>query len=294
MKRGSTSISSIKKGSSDIEKVYRGNVLVYSSMDSDAAAYLSAVQSAGGTISPTISSATNVLFTELKRLNLYSKVPYFYPIVGGTASSHAIMGNRSFGTTYDLTYYGTNISHSSNGITKTLPSGDPSTQDHWCDTKVVPSTLLSLNSFHMSVYQSVYQDDPFGYHGAGVPVYIALRVPYQNYIAGYASVDISNPPNAYRGDGRIYSIMTRTSSSTVKAFDRVVSESTLTQYGTTQTSPQESLPENSIAIFKINPNGFGGNGTIAFFTIGEGLSDTECGDLDKIISDFNTSLGRNF
>jgi hypothetical protein len=190
------------------------------------------------------------------------------------------MGNRTFGTTYDLTYNGT-ITHSTSGITKTSTDNAD-----WCDTHIIPSTSLSLTSWHISSYQNVYVSECCGYHGAGTP-YVALRQPYRQVLAGAANIDGGFLTQA------CFSIGSRTASNITKGFDRTAS-TPFVQYGTTNTNPQNSLPSNSIGIFVINPNGFGGNGTLAFFSVGQGLTDGECANLDVIINTFNTSLSRNF
>lgn len=256
--------------------------LVHPTFDTDAQNYINAVIAAGGTLNGTQEAAINTLFTDLKGAGLYSKIPYFYPMVGGTSASNAIMGNRTFGTTYDLTYNGT-LTHSISGITKTS-----SDNADWCDTHIVPSTNLSLTSYHISSYQNVYGGECCGYHGAGPGPYTALRQPYRQVLFGGAAID-----GGYGVDGGIFSIGSRTASNVTKGFDRTAT-TPFTQYGTTNTNPQNSLSSNSIGIFIINPNGFGGNGTLAFFTVGEGLSDSECVNLDTIIETFQTTLGRNF
>jgi hypothetical protein len=82
--------------------------------DPDAAAYLAAVVSAGGTTSPTISAATNTLYTSLKSAGIYSVLTAFYPTIGGTGPSHAVEGKLPGGT-YTLTFNGT-WSHTSAGM----------------------------------------------------------------------------------------------------------------------------------------------------------------------------------
>lgn len=74
--------------------------------DADAAAFLADVVNAGGTTDATISGATDTLFTSLKSAGLYTKMSQFYPMIGGTASSMGIMGKRSSGTGFDITWFG--------------------------------------------------------------------------------------------------------------------------------------------------------------------------------------------
>ena len=55
--------------------------------DSDAASYLSAVVTAGGTgITDTVSAATSTLFYSLKAAGVYSKLLALYPMLGGNAA----------------------------------------------------------------------------------------------------------------------------------------------------------------------------------------------------------------
>ena len=84
---------------------YCGEYLVSPSGDADAAAYLAAVVSAGGTVDGTITSAVETLFTSLKSNSLYNDILIMYPMIGGTLASHAI--NAKSPATYDLTWYGT-------------------------------------------------------------------------------------------------------------------------------------------------------------------------------------------
>jgi hypothetical protein len=82
--------------------------------DSDAAAYLGRVLLSGGTLSPTISAATNTFFTTLKSTGVYTRLKAMYPFVGGTAASHAI--NALTSSQYTITWFG-GMSHGVSGAT---------------------------------------------------------------------------------------------------------------------------------------------------------------------------------
>lgn len=58
--------------------------------DPDAQAYINAMASLFGTITPTASGATNSLFTQLKGAGLYSKIRVMYPILGGNLNTSAL------------------------------------------------------------------------------------------------------------------------------------------------------------------------------------------------------------
>lgn len=66
------------------------------------------------TVTPNMIKATNLLFEMLLDLGLYNDTKAIYPILGGTAASHAI--NAKTPGTYDLTYVGSPV-HNANGIT---------------------------------------------------------------------------------------------------------------------------------------------------------------------------------
>lgn len=53
--------------------------------DPDANAYISAVTTAGGTLSAGDEAAIQTLFTDLKSNSLYTKLDILYPMMGGTA-----------------------------------------------------------------------------------------------------------------------------------------------------------------------------------------------------------------
>jgi hypothetical protein len=72
--------------------------------DTNAATYLSAIISNGGTLNSTISAATNTFFITLKNDSVYNKLTVMHPYVGGTSSSHGL--NALNPATYIGTFYG--------------------------------------------------------------------------------------------------------------------------------------------------------------------------------------------
>ena len=122
--------------------------------DSDAAAFLEAVLLTGGTLDTTISGATNTLFTDLKSNGLYSKMTQFYPMIGGTASSIGLMGNRSSGTTFDMNWFGT-WSYGVSGAT-----GNAS--NTYASFNISGNTVLATNS-HIAAYGNLPNNNTGGY-----------------------------------------------------------------------------------------------------------------------------------
>jgi hypothetical protein len=72
--------------------------------DTDAATYLSAIISNGGTLDSTISAATNTFFITLKNDSVYNKLATIHPFVGGTSAAHGL--NALNPATYIGTFYG--------------------------------------------------------------------------------------------------------------------------------------------------------------------------------------------
>ena len=79
-----TSADSIKLGSTVVDKVYMGSTQVWTSVDSDAAAFLTA----SGITDSTQSGAVNRLVLDLKAASIWTKMAAIYPLVGGTAAKH--------------------------------------------------------------------------------------------------------------------------------------------------------------------------------------------------------------
>ena len=73
--------------------------------DADANAYISAVNTAGGTLSGAEETAIQTFFTDIKASGIFSKAYAIYPFLGGVANSNKI--NAVNPGTYDLTFTGT-------------------------------------------------------------------------------------------------------------------------------------------------------------------------------------------
>jgi hypothetical protein len=245
--------------------------------DADAAAYLSAVDIAGGTTNPTISAATDTLFTSLKSNGLYTKLKVFYPFVGATANSTALMGKRVSGTTYDLTYNG-GWTFNSSGATPNGTTGYANTS--------YPPNLEGQNNIHMSVYntqESTGSRVEMGSTSAGSDIQIVSNFGANNYSA---------VNNGGQGGGPVTSsgfiVISRTGSTNFNYFLN----------GSKTIKSQSSVPPNSFNVYIACRNNSGtpeyyDTKQKAFASIGSGLSDTDVANLTAIINTFQTSLGRN-
>lgn len=253
--------------------------------DADAASFLGDVLLAGGALDATISGATNTLFTDLKSNGLYTKLRAFYPLVGATSGSTSIMGKRVSGTTYDISWTNVgSITFDYSGVT-----GDGSTT--FGDTNFNFSTEVSSDvgaPSHFSIYLGTDTDGNQGEIGCrgvvGDAILIAVKFSgiyygWQFTQGGSLEVVYSNP------DAKGMYIQTRTSITSLKAFKNNVLENTVSL------SDGKSSPNVTIKV--LSDGSIYSDRRFQFVSIGEGLDDTEVGNLDTIINTFQTTLGRN-
>jgi hypothetical protein len=257
-----------------------------SAFDPDAETYLLAVSAAGGILDPTISAATNTLYTSLKSNNLYDKLNVFYPIVGATSGSTALMGKRVSGTTYDITWTNPqNITFDYSGAT-----GDGSTA--YGDTNFNGFNEISTAGgapSHLSLY--------IGTNTSGSQSDMGVRTPTSNWIIAvgfgneffgwqYSGGGAGTNELLYNNnDKRGMYVNTRTSNILLKGFRNSVLKDTKS-YTETKT-----IPNATIRI--MNDTSLYSNRRFQFVSIGQGLNDTEAQTLSTIINTFQTTLGRN-
>jgi hypothetical protein len=265
--------------------------------DADATAYLAAVVAAGGTVTPTITTATNTLFTDLKTAGLYSDIYAFWPYTGSVAASHSIEGKLQ--TAYYMTFGGGGWTHNANGAT---PNGTSS----WGDTGFNASTNLTLNN--SSIY-SYFGTDPGNVSLYGMD-FGTTDVAYNTntfgwLIGGNANADKTSYFYAYGGgNGRVTVdppiissglggfLLNRVNSTLLNIWQNgtKVATSTLLQPG--------SLPSLYSIGAPLNPVNFPGSLVYGkkrhqFDVIALGLSDVKATALFTIVNAFQTALGRN-
>ena len=250
------------------------------SFDPDAAAYLADVITSGGTTNATISGATETLFIDLKSAGLYSKINVMYPMIGGTAASHAI--NAKLNKSFDLTWSG-GVTHSTTG---SLGNG---TNGYGEAGFVISSEIGNAvgQPLHMSIYT-------FGQNNSGIDIgagsgsnnraLIASRLTNNYYVWMYSSsTGMSSGANI--GSGMWVS--SRRSTTDFELYKDGVSINTNT--GTSTNTP----PTNNLRILHDNFSSFYSDKEVRFATVGQSLTPTEQGTLSTIINDFQTTLGRN-
>jgi hypothetical protein len=228
---------------------------------------------------PTQQSAINTLVTDLKGYNIWTKFKAIYPIVGGTAASHAV--NLKTPGTYNMTF-ASGWTHSATGMTPLNTYADS-------NLSATTGVVLPQDSVHMSFYSrtnsavnyimDMSASNSFyfsGYYGSSLPGIINnLNV---SSFAGTVSV-----PNSLG-----FFLASRTASTTTKTFRN----SSLIR---TDTRASSAITASTIRIGYY----FGGaspdysNRQYAFASIGDGLTDTDAANFYTAVQAYQTTLSRN-
>jgi hypothetical protein len=237
---------------------------------------------ATGITDATIISALNAMDTSLISAGLLpsgtgaGKIKALYPIVGGTASTHKynFVDPRDLDAAFRLTFFG-GWTHSANGVKGNATNANAN------------SYFQMTSSFQNNVHWYVYQRFAAG---NGSPSIVAN--PNSNNINFYTNFNSELYARLNGGGGPHGS-----SASPIKGFfaSRLNSSDILVgKDGTYTTYAQTSAAPNNEEIY------LGGNGNIgwsdnefAFFTLGEGLTNSEGISLNSACVTFQTTLGRN-
>ena len=258
--------------------------------DPDAAAYLSAVVSAGGAVSSPMSAATNNMFLALKSNGLYSKLFAMYPMMGGISASCKFnaLNPVDSNAAYRINFVG--------GWTFDYSGATPNGTTAYGDTYVNPASATTDNNIHLSYY-SLTDSEVAGSTTMG-----------SDFIGDYARIILR------RTGGVGFNIL----GSPTKGLQTYSSTNSLGYYvgcaitnnntrnfyknGVLLTPTAEtglgSVAKPNISIY-IGANNAGGapgefdNKKCSFSTIGQGLTTGEVSTLSTIINAFQTSLGRN-
>jgi len=255
------------------------NIVVASTtpaIDPDAQAFITAAS----ITDPTQQAAINTLVVDLKGYNIWTKFKAIYPIVGGSASSHAV--NLKTPGTFNLSF-ATGWTHSSNGM---LPNGAT-----YADTALNPSSALTLHSTHLSLYSrtnvsavqrdiAIYQggDNPTMALGTNVGAEISDHYNYNQRI----SASIAASTGFYLG--------TRTTITSHKLYKNN------TTLGTNTSTNFNILPNGNIFIGAANSTTLGitsySTKQCAFASIGDGLTDTDAANFYTAVQAYQTTLSR--
>jgi len=253
---------------------YRGSVVP--PVDPDAQAFITAAS----ITDPTQQAAINTLVVDLKGYNIWTKFKAIYPIVGGVASSHAV--NLKTPGTFNLTFT-TGWTHSSTGMT---PNGTSA----YANTSLIPNSILSLNSTHISGYirnninspGPIISSEDAGSYNNGLYI-------WPKQAANQYSIRVNDSFSDFAivtYDVRGFHIAIRTGAN-VKKY-RV---NTTQIFNSTTNSSALNTSSMYIGASRNNANYF--NNEIAFSSIGDGLTDTEAANFYTAVQAYQTTLGRS-
>lgn len=260
--------------------IYNGFIIPASggSLDPDAQAFITAA----GITDPTQQSAVNTLVTDLKGYSLWTKPKALYPFCGGSASSHKfnLKDPRDLDAAFRLVFYG-GWTHSSNGAT-------PNGTNAYANTFLIPSTSLSLNSTHVSLYSRTNSN-------TGVDMGLQRGTTYilnaaRNSNQAYTSLN-SNSLELYSNtDGRGFYLGNRQAVNDSDAWKNGIK-----QVNSTNTTNASEFGITPIFIGAFNLFGSASsysNKELAFSSMGDGLTDTEAANFYTAVQAFQTTLGR--
>ena len=241
--------------------------------DADAQAFITAA----AITDPTQQNAINTLVVSLKGYSIWTKFKAIYPIVGGSASSHAV--NLKTPGTHNLTY-GTGVTHSSNGMIGNGTTG-------YANTNLQPSTILLQNSTHYSFYSRTNLNLSQIEMGAGIFLNIL-----QIRTTGITYHRVNGSALAQHADGNSLGFYTgnRTASTVINAWKNGVK--TATGPNTLSAPPTA----NNIFILGLNNSGvlnYPSTKECAFSSIGDGFTDTEAANFYTAVNAYQVALSRN-
>jgi hypothetical protein len=245
--------------------------------DSDAQAFFDRVTAAGGTLSTTEKTAVNTLVVQMKADGIWSGMKAIYPMVGASAAacaqnlkSSSFTGSFTSGWTF-----------ASTGVT---PNGIA-----YMDTALNMLNNLLQNNCHISVYSRTNLTNVgsmIGVHDGAFNNAIMLY-PSINGAAYINMFSAGGNNNVFVSDTLGLRTLSRLNSSTVNFYQRTT-KTALSLTSVTGLNRNLFVGANNVA-------GAGANYDTrqnAWTSIGDGLSDTQQGNLNTAVQAFQTTLSR--
>jgi len=246
--------------------------------DSDAQAYINRVYNAGGTLTNTEANAVNQLTIDMKAAGIWNAMKAVYPMVGASAAACAQnLKSSSFTGTFSSGWTFASTGIQGNGT------------NAYMDTGFVISDNLIYDNQSYSIYKTTVQSGTRCEFGAsyssdinGVGMFLNLGYSYINTFVHDSPFSSSTTSGNY--------ILNRINSTTKKLFRNGFLFGTVTDSATNynylgHTVYLGARNDYGTAIFYTNTE-------TRFFTIGDGLTDTEASDFYTAVQAFQTTLNR--
>ena len=240
------------------------------SFDPDAQAFITAA----AITDPTQQGAINTLVIALKGYSIWTKFKAIYPVVGGSASAHAV--NLKTPGTHNLSF-ATGWTHSNLGMTPL---------NTFANTNLNDNTILTLNSVHISYYSRTNENVAVIEMGTGLTdgLFIEARTANVSYYRVHSTTLLTHADT----DSRAFYVANRTASNVMNAWKNGVKLATSAGASTTKQN-------FNIYIGALNNGGvasFPTNKQCAFASIGDGLTDTDAANYYTAVQAYQTTLSR--
>jgi hypothetical protein len=239
----------------------------FTTFDADAVAFFDRVNAAGGTLSATEQLAVNTLVIDMKAAGVWTAMKAVYPMVGASAAACAQnLKSSSFTGTFSSGWTFASTGVKSNGSSAFMETG------------LNVNTNLTILNAHFSIYVSQKIGTGDQINGVYPGVFID-QTGAANY---YWGIGVESSVNAVNQLGMAH---INALSPSTKLFKNGSSIQTLTSGGL--------LPNANI---NLGRSGSGTpyywNGTLAFSSIGDGLTDTQASNFYTAVQAFQTTLSR--
>jgi hypothetical protein len=246
------------------------------SIDPDAQAFITAA----GITDPTQQSAINQLVLDLKGYSIWTKFKAIYPVVGGSASSHAV--NLKTPGTFNLSF--TNAwTHSSTGMT---PNGTSA----YADTSFNSSVNGLQDSQHISYYSRTNSNgteiEMGGIDASSKYTFIEARTSGISYYGMNQSTPFISHSDS---DSRAFYISNRTASNVINGWRNGIKTATGT---TASASSNVAYQLGAVNNLVVPSNKFYSTKQCAFASIGDGLTDAEAANFYTAVQAYQTTLSR--
>jgi hypothetical protein len=236
-------------------------------------------------------NAINKLTLDLKVYGLWGKMKAIYPMIGGTATTHKwnLVNPQDTNGAYRLTFSG--------GWTHSATGAKPDGLNGYANTFFIPTSNLTNNSTHYSYYSrsnTVGTMIDMGCNGSTPDQWNLLLRYTGGGFEGLFSDQYNFNTNRINVTTNLNSsgfyITTRTSSVVHKVYKSGI------QIGNTDTNASTGFASQAVSIIIGNradlPAGLYSNRECAFASIGDGLTDIDSFNLNVIVQNYQTNLGR--
>lgn len=246
--------------------------------DADAQAFFDRVTTAGGTLTTTEKNATNQLVLDMKSAGIWSAMKAVYPMVGASAAACAQnLKSSSFTGTFTSGWTFASTGVTGNGTSSYMDSGGFNS-----------AANLSLNSAHISYYSRTNSSSSMVMAGTQ-SLYVLGR--WTNYHANN-SVE-SNLGGISTGATTAGFFMSNRTVGTEMKYQingsiQTDSTSTAATASTTESTPLYMGCQNTASFGIRLFNDY----STAFYSLGDGLTDTQASDFYTAVQTFQTTLSR--